>query len=145
MNIGAGSVKEAHEDWVRDVAWSGNIGLNSDMIATVGEDQKVRIWKSEPLNQKQLNIGEKEYSNEFECGRSKKRKRSAKMPSDRPSSPPTNCFQRAVIITNSALQELTLEHADDATGLVLPACVHQVVGVVGRPRLSISLELRLPL
>lgn len=97
------------------------------------------------INEKQLNSGEKEYSNEFECGRSKKRKRSAKMPSDRPSSPPTNCFQRAVIITNSALQELTLEHADDETGLVLPACVHQVVGVVGRPRLSISLELRLPL
>ena len=97
------------------------------------------------INQKQLNIGEKEYSNEFECGRSKNRKHSAKMPSDRPPSPPISCFRRAIIITNSALQELTLEHADDETGLVLPACVHQVVGVVGTPRLSISLELRLPL
>lgn len=48
-----GQVKQAHEDWVRDVAWSNNVGLMSDMIATVGEDQKVRIWKSEPLNSKQ--------------------------------------------------------------------------------------------
>ena len=47
-----GQVKQAHEDWVRDVAWSSNVGLMHDMIATVGEDQKVRIWKSEPVNQK---------------------------------------------------------------------------------------------
>lgn len=48
-----GQVKQAHEDWVRDVAWCNNIGLMFDMIATVGEDQKVRVWKSEALNQKQ--------------------------------------------------------------------------------------------
>ena len=43
LNIG-GNSKQAHEDWVRDVAWTSNIGLMYDMIATVGEDQKVRIW-----------------------------------------------------------------------------------------------------
>lgn len=36
------------------------------------------------------------------------------------------------------------EEPKAAGPLVLPACVHQVVGVVGRPRVSISLELRLP-
>ena len=49
LNIGGASSKQAHEDWVRDVAWSNNIGLMTDMIATVGEDQKLRIWKSEPF------------------------------------------------------------------------------------------------
>jgi len=51
LNMG-GQAKQAHEDWVRDVAWASNIGLMCDMIATVGEDQKVRVWKSEPSNQK---------------------------------------------------------------------------------------------
>jgi protein transport protein SEC13 len=37
----------AHEDWVRDVAWSNNVGVMKDMIATVSEDQKLKIWKSE--------------------------------------------------------------------------------------------------
>ena len=42
----------AHEDWVRDVAWCNNIGVMKDMIATVGEDKLLRIWKCEanPLN-----------------------------------------------------------------------------------------------
>ena len=52
LNMG-GQTKQAHEDWVRDVAWSGNIGLMSDMIATVGEDHKLKVWKSEVLNAKQ--------------------------------------------------------------------------------------------
>lgn len=51
LNMGA-NVKQAHDDWVRDVAWASNIGLMCDMIATVGEDQKVRVWKSEAMNQK---------------------------------------------------------------------------------------------
>lgn len=37
----------AHEDWVRDVAWCSNIGMMQDLIASVGEDQKLQIWKSE--------------------------------------------------------------------------------------------------
>lgn len=52
LNMG-GQTKQAHEDWVRDVAWSSNIGLMSDMIATVGEDQKVKVWQSEPMSLKQ--------------------------------------------------------------------------------------------
>ena len=37
----------AHSEWVRDVAWSNNIGTFSDVIATCGEDQKLKIWRSE--------------------------------------------------------------------------------------------------
>ena len=33
LNMG-GQVKQAHEDWVRDVAWCSNVGLMFDMIAT---------------------------------------------------------------------------------------------------------------
>ena len=62
-----------------------------------------------------------------------------------PDSARGNPFRSAVVITNAALQEYTLQHADEGKGdLVLPACVHQVVGVAGKPRLSISFELRLP-
>ena len=35
----------AHEDWVRDVAWSPNLGLAYDLVASCSEDQKVKIWK----------------------------------------------------------------------------------------------------
>ena len=28
----------SHEDWVRDVAWSNNVGLMHDTIATCSED-----------------------------------------------------------------------------------------------------------
>jgi len=36
-----------HDDWVRDVAWSNNIGLLHDTIASCSEDNKVKIWKLE--------------------------------------------------------------------------------------------------
>jgi len=35
----------AHEDWVRDVAWCTNVGIMHELVATVGEDQKLKIWK----------------------------------------------------------------------------------------------------
>ena len=35
----------AHEDWIRDVSWSNNIGLLQDTVASCSEDQKVKIWK----------------------------------------------------------------------------------------------------
>lgn len=38
----------AHEDWIRDVSWSNNIGLMQDTVATCSEDQKVKIWKRTP-------------------------------------------------------------------------------------------------
>lgn len=38
--------QSAHDDWVRDVAWCGNVGVMKDMIATVGEDRQLKIWKS---------------------------------------------------------------------------------------------------
>lgn len=41
------SKNNTHDDWVRDVAWCSNIGTMKDMIATVGEDQKLKIWKNE--------------------------------------------------------------------------------------------------
>ena len=36
-----------HSDWVRDVAWSPNVGLRHDLVASGGEDQKVTIWAKE--------------------------------------------------------------------------------------------------
>ena len=39
--------KNTHDDWVRDVAWCSNIGTMKDIIATVGEDHKLKIWKNE--------------------------------------------------------------------------------------------------
>lgn len=39
----------AHGDWVRDVAWSANMGLPMNTIATCGQDGKVFIWtQNEP-------------------------------------------------------------------------------------------------
>jgi protein transport protein SEC13 len=35
----------AHEDWVRDVAWSPNLGLAHDVVASCSEDQRVKLWK----------------------------------------------------------------------------------------------------
>ena len=49
-NQNGGKESFAHEDWVRDVAWCNNIGLSYDLIATVGEDQKLKIWKQESLS-----------------------------------------------------------------------------------------------
>ena len=49
---------KAHEDWVRDVAWCNNIGIMKDMIATVGEDKCLRIWKCEYTNQKASKLGQ---------------------------------------------------------------------------------------
>ena len=37
----------AHQEWVRDVAWCNNNGTFSNLIATCGEDQKLKIWRSE--------------------------------------------------------------------------------------------------
>jgi protein transport protein SEC13 len=34
----------AHGDWVRDVAWSENMGLPMNTIASCGQDGKVFIW-----------------------------------------------------------------------------------------------------
>lgn len=42
-----GNNQTAHEDWARDVAWCNNVGMMQDLIASVGEDQKLYIWKSE--------------------------------------------------------------------------------------------------
>jgi len=52
LSLAAAAHGEAHKDWVRDVAWCNNVGIMTEMIATVGEDQAVRIWRSEPLNPK---------------------------------------------------------------------------------------------
>lgn len=44
-------IANAHDDWIRDVAWCNNIGLIHDTVASCSEDQKVKIWrKSEPDN-----------------------------------------------------------------------------------------------
>lgn len=34
-----------HSDWVRDVAWSNNIGLLHDTIASCSEDCTVKVWR----------------------------------------------------------------------------------------------------
>ena len=47
LNSRSANSKQAHDDWVRDVAWCSNVGVMQDIIATVGEDHKVRIWKSD--------------------------------------------------------------------------------------------------
>lgn len=46
-NVGNGP---AHEDWIRDVDWCNNIGVMKDLIATCGEDQKLKIWKNDNTN-----------------------------------------------------------------------------------------------
>jgi protein transport protein SEC13 len=49
-----------HADWVRDVAWSNNIGLLFDTIATCSEDQKVKIWRKDPKDEwtaKEISLG----------------------------------------------------------------------------------------
>lgn len=35
---------KGHTDWVRDVAWSPNVGLPKNTIATCGQDGKVFVW-----------------------------------------------------------------------------------------------------
>ena len=40
-------VLKKHEDWVRDVAWCPNMGLNGSIIASCGQDMKLYIWKRE--------------------------------------------------------------------------------------------------
>ena len=44
-----GTLKETkvgeHTDWVRDVAWSNNIGLLHETIATCSEDGVAKVWK----------------------------------------------------------------------------------------------------
>ncbi len=55
------AIPNAHDDWIRDVAWSNNIGLMHDTIASCSEDQKVKIWKRVDPNKnewepKEINI-----------------------------------------------------------------------------------------
>jgi protein transport protein SEC13 len=46
---GCEATLSAHSDWVRDVAWSDNLGLPMNTIASCGQDGKVFIWtQSEP-------------------------------------------------------------------------------------------------
>jgi protein transport protein SEC13 len=37
---------DAHQDWVRDVAWAPNIGLQYDTVASGSQDRMVIIWQS---------------------------------------------------------------------------------------------------
>jgi len=40
---------DAQEDnWVRDVAWCNNIGATCDMLASVNENKKLKIWRQDP-------------------------------------------------------------------------------------------------
>ena len=41
-----------HSDWVRDVAWSNNIGLLYDTIASCSEDGTVKVWRH--VNEKEV-------------------------------------------------------------------------------------------
>jgi len=54
------AVLEGHTDWVRDVAWSQNIGLPYSTIASCGQDGNVLIWtkseNSENWNKQELPI-----------------------------------------------------------------------------------------
>lgn len=36
-----------HSDWVRDVAWSNNIGLLHETIASCSEDGLAKVWRQE--------------------------------------------------------------------------------------------------
>jgi len=55
----------AHDDWIRDVTWSNNIGLMQDIVASCSEDQTVKIWRRTALadptkdewTAKEINIG----------------------------------------------------------------------------------------
>lgn len=38
---------QAHNDWVRDVAWRPNVGIPSNAIASCSEDKSVIIWTQE--------------------------------------------------------------------------------------------------
>jgi len=51
LSLASAAHGEAHKDWVRDVAWCNNVGIMTEMIATVGEDQAVRVWRSEPQSE----------------------------------------------------------------------------------------------
>ena len=45
-----------HDDWVRDVDWSSNIGMRHEMIASCSEDGVCSVWKnSGPENSWQCN------------------------------------------------------------------------------------------
>lgn len=33
-----------HKDWVRDVAWAPNLGLQYEMVASASEDNSAKIW-----------------------------------------------------------------------------------------------------
>ena len=41
---------EAHDDWIKDVAWAPNIGLPEEQIATCSTDHKVIIWSRNYLD-----------------------------------------------------------------------------------------------
>ncbi|XP_055377773.1 protein SEC13 homolog [Condylostylus longicornis] len=40
---------EAHYDWVRDVAWGPNIGLNRHQIASASQDRHVIVWTTDDM------------------------------------------------------------------------------------------------
>lgn len=41
-----GSLVES-DNWVRDVAWSNNVGSTSELIAVVDENKRLRVWVCE--------------------------------------------------------------------------------------------------
>lgn len=51
-----------HNDWVRDVAWCNNIGLQTEMIASCSEDKTAKVWKNNgekgEWTSKQINLDE---------------------------------------------------------------------------------------
>eukprot|EP01080_Neovahlkampfia_damariscottae_P010535 gene10535-3056_t len=42
---------EGHTDWIRDVAWAPNVGLNYETIASCSQDRTVIIWTKEDESQ----------------------------------------------------------------------------------------------
>lgn len=46
----AQNIVGTHKDVVTDVAWSSNIGLNEDIIASAGKDKSVYLWQRPTQN-----------------------------------------------------------------------------------------------
>lgn len=45
-------ILEGHSDWVRDVAWAQNLGVNVSTIASCSQDKTVIIWTQDQPNSK---------------------------------------------------------------------------------------------
>jgi protein transport protein SEC13 len=43
----------AEDNWIRDVAWSNNIGSTNDLISVVDEGKRLRIWVSDSSQKQQ--------------------------------------------------------------------------------------------